>query len=197
LTLSAASLCKVLAAFEKFELVAAVEARVAAGASFTSTMIPNIPCIYWRVCEKRESQSEPSRTERAVEIRQRSIPQQRGESMSEKAFAKIMHGLSEVKNYIDGEREGYKVTVPSEVDVKSIRKGLNMTQSTFSESFGFSLDAVKHWEGGRRTPEIPARAYLTVIQRNPSAVLEALRQPPESTSRIRGVSPKKRTRTAA
>lgn len=94
--------------------------------------------------------------------------------MSVKTFDKLMRGLEEAKAYMDGEREGYKVTVPPTVDVKSIRKGLNMTQAAFSDSFGFSLDTVKHWEGGRRTPEVPARAYLTVIQRNPSAVLEAL-----------------------
>lgn len=94
--------------------------------------------------------------------------------MSEKALSKIMRGLEEAEAYMEGEREGYKVTVPPSVDVKSIRKGLKMTQARFSDSFGFSLDTVKHWEGGRRTPEVPARAYLTVIQRNPSAVLEAL-----------------------
>ena len=94
--------------------------------------------------------------------------------MSEKAFSRIMRGLEEAKAYMEGEREGYKVTVPPSIDVKSIRKGLNMTQAAFSDSFGFSLDTVKHWEGGRRTPEVPARAYLTVIQRNPTAVLEAL-----------------------
>ena len=94
--------------------------------------------------------------------------------MSEKAFSKVMRGLHEAKAYVEGEREGYKVTVPPSVDVKGIRKSLNMTQAAFSDSFGFSLDTVKHWEGGRRTPEVPARAYLTVIQRNPSAVLEAL-----------------------
>ena len=79
-----------------------------------------------------------------------------------------------MKAYTEGERQGYKVTVPPSIDVKSIRKGLKMTQSKFSDSFDFSLDTVKHWEGGRRTPEVPARAYLTVIQRNPAAVLEAL-----------------------
>lgn len=94
--------------------------------------------------------------------------------MSEKAFGKVMRGLTEAGAYMEGEREGYKVSVPAAVDVKRIRKGLKMTQATFSESFGFSLDAVKHWEGGRRTPEAPARAYLTVIARNPAVVLEAL-----------------------
>ena len=92
-----------------------------------------------------------------------------------KASSKIMRGLEEAKAYLEGEQGGYKVTVPPTIDVKRIRKSLNMTQATFSDNFGFSLDTVKHWEGGRRTPEVPARAYLTVIQRNPSAVLEALR----------------------
>ena len=95
--------------------------------------------------------------------------------MSKKAFDKIMRGLEDAKAYMEGEREGFKVHVPPTVDVRSIRKALHMTQASFSDKFGFSLDAVKHWEGGRRTPEVPARAYLTVIQRNPKAVLEALR----------------------
>ncbi len=50
-----------------------------------------------------------------------------------------------------------------------------LTQARFSDVFGFSLDAIKHWEGGRRTPEAPARTLLTVIDKNPAAVLTALR----------------------
>jgi putative transcriptional regulator len=90
------------------------------------------------------------------------------------AFEKLMSGLDEVEAFLAGEREGMKVHVPDEVDVKSIRQRLNMTQSRFSETFGFSLDAIKHWEGGRRTPEAPARTLLTVIDRNPAAVITAL-----------------------
>jgi putative transcriptional regulator len=89
-------------------------------------------------------------------------------------FEDMMTGLNEVDAFLGGEKTGYKVSVPAEVDVKVIRKRLNMTQSRFSDTFGFSLDAVKHWEGGRRTPESSARAFLTVIARNPSAVIEAL-----------------------
>src|SRR5438105_12734567 len=47
-------------------------------------------------------------------------------------------------------------------------------RARFSDVFGFSLDAIKHWEGGRRTPEAPARTLLTVIDKNPAAVLTAL-----------------------
>ena len=93
-------------------------------------------------------------------------------------FDDLMSGLDEVESYLAGVRKGYKVTVPADVDVKGIRQSLHMTQARFSDTFGFSLDAVKHWEGGRRMPEASARAFLTVIARNPGAVIAALHQPP-------------------
>ena len=89
-------------------------------------------------------------------------------------FQDLMTGLDEVDAFLAGERTGYKVTLPEEVDVKRIRKNLKMTQARFSDTFGFSLDAVKHWEGGRRTPEASARAFLMVIAKNPVAVITAL-----------------------
>jgi putative transcriptional regulator len=92
-------------------------------------------------------------------------------------FEDLMTGLDEVEAFLAGKTTGYRVTLPAEVDVKAIRKRLNMTQSRFSDTFGFSLDAVKHWEGGRRTPESSARAFLTVIARDPKAVISALHQP--------------------
>jgi putative transcriptional regulator len=89
-------------------------------------------------------------------------------------FNDLMSGLEEVDAFMAGKTEGYKVNLPAQIDVKSIRNRLKMTQARFSDTFGFSLDAVKHWEGGRRTPESSARAFLTVIDKNPVAVLAAL-----------------------
>jgi putative transcriptional regulator len=89
-------------------------------------------------------------------------------------FDQMMDGLNDVDAFLAGEQEGFKAHVPHDVDVKAIRTRLGMTQARFSDTFGFSLDAIKHWEGGRRTPEAPARALLTVIARNPAAVLNAL-----------------------
>src|ERR1700686_3936742 len=90
------------------------------------------------------------------------------------AFEELMTGLDEVQAFLAGDRKDFKAHVPDKVDVKSIRNKLNMTQSRFSNTFGFSLDAIKHWEGGRRTPEAPARTLLTVIAKNPAAVITAL-----------------------
>ena len=99
-------------------------------------------------------------------------------------FNDLMNGLDEVDAFLAGKTAGYKVNLPAEIDVKGIRKKLKMTQARFSSIFGFSLDAVKHWEGGRRTPESSARAFLTVIAKNPNAVIAALHP------QLRQVTPK-------
>jgi putative transcriptional regulator len=89
-------------------------------------------------------------------------------------FEQMMDSLNDVEAFLAGGQEGFKAHVPQEVDVKAIRNRLGMTQARFSNTFGFSLDAIKHWEGGRRIPEAPARTLLTVIDKNPAAVLAAL-----------------------
>ena len=99
-------------------------------------------------------------------------------------FDSLMTGLDEVESFLGGEQKNFRVHVPADVDVKEIRTRLGMTQARFSDAFGFSLDAVKHWEGGRRIPETSARAYLTVIARNPAAVISAL-QPVQSRNRTK------------
>ena len=59
------------------------------------------------------SRISPVRTERACEVRQVALHLRLfRQSMSSKAFGKIMRGLEEASAYMDGEREGYKVTVP-------------------------------------------------------------------------------------
>ena len=65
--------------------------------------------------------------------------------------------------------------VPSEVvDVASIRKSLGYNQKQFAGHYGFALSAVRDWEQGRRTPERSARILLTLIDRNPQAIEQAL-----------------------
>ena len=90
----------------------------------------------------------------------------------------IVESLEEYGAYKRGEKTDIKVIrvspkIPEDVDVKSIRGKLGMTQEQFT-SFGFSLGAIRHWEAHRRIPEGPARVLLMVIARNPSVVLETL-----------------------
>jgi putative transcriptional regulator len=71
---------------------------------------------------------------------------------------------------------GFAVSVvaPQPVDVKKLRERLNLTQEQFARRFGLELDAVRNWEYGRREPDAAARSYLTVIDRAPDAVQQAL-----------------------
>jgi len=82
-----------------------------------------------------------------------------------------------------GENNGTReivVFVPDNIDVAVIRKRLKMTQEEFADVFGFSLGSVRDWEQGRKPPLGSNRAFLTVIDRDPVAVFNALRQ--ESTA---------------
>jgi len=55
-----------------------------------------------------------------------------------------------------------------------IRRALGLTQEEFSARFRIPLGTLRDWEQGASEPDQAARAYLTVIARNPNAVTEAL-----------------------
>jgi putative transcriptional regulator len=60
-------------------------------------------------------------------------------------------------------------------DPKTIRKRLRLTQEQFALQFQVPLGTLRDWEQGAKQPEAAARTLLRVIERNPSAVLEALK----------------------
>jgi len=57
---------------------------------------------------------------------------------------------------------------------KIIRRALGLTQEEFASRFRIPLGTLRDWEQGASEPDQAARAYLTVIARNPKAVAEAL-----------------------
>lgn len=86
----------------------------------------------------------------------------------------IMDGLDDVDAYMKGKREDFVVHIPEEVNVKAIRHRLNLTQPKFAATFGFSVGRVRDWEQKRFPVDAPSRILLTVIDREPEAVLRAL-----------------------
>ena len=63
---------------------------------------------------------------------------------------------------------------PRPIDVKAIRKGVKMSQAEFARAYGISKRALQEWEQGGRQPDSAARAYLTVIAKEPAVVRRAL-----------------------
>jgi putative transcriptional regulator len=51
-----------------------------------------------------------------------------------------------------------------------------MSQAVFAARFGLDLSAVHAWEQRRRNPDRAARVLLAVIDREPDAVVRALRR---------------------
>jgi putative transcriptional regulator len=58
--------------------------------------------------------------------------------------------------------------------VRRLRDRLGFSQSAFAERFRFPVASLRDWEQGRRIPDAATKAYLTVIEREPEAVLRAL-----------------------
>ena len=63
---------------------------------------------------------------------------------------------------------------PKPIDVKAIRRKTKMSQAEFSRAYRISKRALQEWEQGGRQPDSAARAYLTVIAKEPAVVRRAL-----------------------
>ncbi|MBM3533737.1 MAG: transcriptional regulator [Alphaproteobacteria bacterium] len=92
-----------------------------------------------------------------------------------KAGSRVLRSVRKARAFARGEEsEGFIVHMPDEVDVRAIRKRLALTRIEFANRFGFSPDAVKEWEIGRRTPDRSARVLLRIVELEPEAVIRAL-----------------------
>jgi len=61
---------------------------------------------------------------------------------------------------------------------KTLRRALGLTQEKFAGRYHIPIGTLRDWEQGRSEPDQPARAYLTVIARDPEGVRRALETKP-------------------
>jgi DNA-binding transcriptional regulator YiaG len=62
----------------------------------------------------------------------------------------------------------------TEIDVGALRRRLGLSQPTFARRYRLSAASLRKWEQGIRAPDAAARAYLTVIAREPGLVAATL-----------------------
>lgn len=94
------------------------------------------------------------------------------------AGQEIIASLNEAVRWAKGEKVPVRITtvhVP-EVNVRQVRRRLNLSQVQFAARFGFAPASVRNWEQGRTRPDGPARILLAVIARHPEAVQDTLRR---------------------
>jgi putative transcriptional regulator len=101
-------------------------------------------------------------------------PQRRTEASLGK---RLLASMEELRAHLRGEIKLSETVyhIPPETDVKALRERLGLSQADFAALFGFNVRSLQDWEQARRRPEVPIRAYLAVIERNPEAVIRALR----------------------
>lgn len=58
---------------------------------------------------------------------------------------------------------------------RRVRKRLGFSQAEFAERIDVSLDTIRNWEQGKRSPTGAAKALLKVLEKAPEAALAALR----------------------
>lgn len=63
---------------------------------------------------------------------------------------------------------------PAAERIVALRKRLRLSRRKFADRFGLDVRALQEWEQGRRVPDRAARVLLTVIDRDPEAVIRAL-----------------------
>ncbi|MGY4786433.1 helix-turn-helix domain-containing protein [Bacillus safensis] len=58
------------------------------------------------------------------------------------------------------------------IDVKNIRKKMNMTQKQFSKTLGVSVKTIEAWENGRNKPNGVAMRLLEICKKKPELFVE-------------------------
>jgi putative transcriptional regulator len=106
----------------------------------------------------------------SFEIAKKEIAMTKKQTAGQRMIASAKQALA----FVQGEENGCVVHIPDEIDTVRIRKKINMSQSQFAAYFGVSVRTIQEWEQGRVVPSRSARAFLTVIDREPEAVRRAL-----------------------
>ena len=89
----------------------------------------------------------------------------------------LLEGLREAVAWKRGEvaLEVVNIDPMPPTRIRAIRKRVARSAQEFERHFGIPAATVNNWEQGRRSPDPAARALLLVIEREPEAVLRALR----------------------
>jgi putative transcriptional regulator len=91
-----------------------------------------------------------------------------------KAGKRLLEAAREMNAIAKGEAEPLRMHIPAELDVKVIRRKLNLSQDAFASEFGFTINQIRDWEQNRTRPLQSDRAYLMLIDRHPGEMRRML-----------------------
>ncbi|WP_428770399.1 helix-turn-helix domain-containing protein [Treponema sp. HNW] len=97
-----------------------------------------------------------------------------------KAFESIMNGLTESFEYANGNpAKARKMCIKvaelpafRDMEIKQIRKDLNLTQRNFAFVLGVSPKTVEAWESGKNMPQGSTQRFLQILRFGGKKMLE-------------------------
>lgn len=94
--------------------------------------------------------------------------------MNDEEFELLKESLKQAGEIKKGTRKPSRKHVLKSPQVKRIRNSMGISQAQFASLIGVSVRTLQNWEQNRREPDGPAKALLTIAEKNPKAVAEAL-----------------------
>ena len=89
----------------------------------------------------------------------------------------LVRSMAQALAHARGERTGariHRIAVKPE-EIQKARKRLGLSQDQFASAFGVSASTLRKWEQGQRSPTGAAKTLLKIIEREPKAVVRALK----------------------
>lgn len=89
----------------------------------------------------------------------------------------LVRSMAQALAHAQGKRSGarmHKVAISPE-EIQKARKSLGLSQEEFAIAFGVSASTLRKWEQGQRAPTGAAKTLLKIIEREPKAVVRALK----------------------
>lgn len=89
----------------------------------------------------------------------------------------LVRSMAQALAHAQGKRSGarvHKVAMRPD-EIQRARKSLGLSQDEFATAMGVSASTLRKWEQGQRAPTGAARTLLKIIEREPKAVIRALK----------------------
>ncbi len=94
--------------------------------------------------------------------------------MDKSLFERLTKSMAQMNEIADGKRLPSRVFEVDALKIKAIRHASGLSQSRFADLISVSVDTLRNWEQGRRSPTGPAKALLRAIANDPEHVIRAL-----------------------
>jgi putative transcriptional regulator len=87
--------------------------------------------------------------------------------MKKRDFDELIKSVKQAGEIRRGKRKPSRIYLHPETEIALLRKRLGTSQTEFAEMIQVSVATLRNWEQGRRTPQGPAKALLSLVAAMP------------------------------